>query len=68
MKKLLRGGFVVTPRGSRRADVLLDGEKIGEELELQSGDDLCERGFGMAGLVVKDGDGIVLHIEAVDLS
>ena len=28
MKKLLRGGFVVTPRGSRRADVLLDGEKI----------------------------------------
>ena len=24
MKKLLRGGFVVTPRGSRRADVLLD--------------------------------------------
>ncbi|MCF2619189.1 dihydropyrimidinase [Oscillibacter valericigenes] len=28
MKKLLKGGFVVTPRGSRRADVLLDGEKI----------------------------------------
>ena len=30
MKKLLRGGFVVTPRGSRRADVLLDGEKIAQ--------------------------------------
>ena len=28
MKKVLRGGFVVTPRGSRRADVLIDGEKI----------------------------------------
>ena len=30
MKKLLRGGFVVTPRGSRRADGLLDGEKIAQ--------------------------------------
>ena len=30
MKKLLRGGFVVTPRGSRRADVLLDGEKVAQ--------------------------------------
>ena len=30
MKKLLKGGFVVTPRGSRRADVLLDGEKIAQ--------------------------------------
>ena len=30
MKKMLRGGFVVTPRGSRRADVLLDGEKIAQ--------------------------------------
>ena len=28
MKKLLRGGCVVTPRGSRRADGLLDGEMI----------------------------------------
>ena len=28
MKTLLKGGFIVTPRGSRRADVLLDGEKI----------------------------------------
>ena len=28
MKKLLRGGFIVTPRGSRRADVLISGEKI----------------------------------------
>ena len=34
MKTLLRGGFVVSGRGSRRADVLIDGEKIaalGEE-------------------------------------
>ena len=30
MKKLRRGGFVVTPRGARRADVLLDGEKIAQ--------------------------------------
>ena len=28
MKTLLRGGFVVSGRGSRRADVLIDGEKI----------------------------------------
>ena len=28
MKTLLKGGFVVSGRGSRRADVLIDGEKI----------------------------------------
>ena len=28
MKKLLRGGFVVTGRGCRRADVLIDGETV----------------------------------------
>ena len=28
MKTLLRGGFVVSGRGCRRADVLIDGEKI----------------------------------------
>ena len=28
MKTVLRGGFVVSGRGCRRADVLIDGEKI----------------------------------------
>ena len=28
MKTLLRGGYVVSGRGCRRADVLIDGEKV----------------------------------------
>ena len=45
-KKLLRGGFVVTPRGSRRADVLLDGEKIAQVGHISPAEAKKRRGDG----------------------
>ena len=36
MKTLLRGGFVVSGRGCRRADVLIGGEKVMRKADLRA--------------------------------
>ena len=49
MKTLLRGGFVVSGRGCRRADVLIDGEKVTDPKAVLTVDALNK------GVVIKKG-------------